>query len=370
MTEYNLDYLPPDASQALRDDLREASATVAALRRRGHDLGFLVRHGRPSQPEELRPRWDADLPIHLPGVLAGGLEVFAEEIDASTKMFDRLRRGERFLEELEQRLSDQESLVPSGSTVDRGDEREIEKVWMQAIADGETVADELWAKLSWIAHDDADRSLRVAFSFGIEQIGEWREDTSRAPFADAACEEAFPECRTITGHVPLVEALRELLGAPQRFSERILYSNAPGGGAMFHHDVEPSQRGVIFGQLAGRTAWLALPKRALAEHLRAAAEGALSRRATTPAAALAVLDDESDVDRSELLNTNAEFTKRLVESGAAFLLEPGDALLLPNHGPDDTCWHSVFAVGRASLGHSYGMFDATAESSAGSPGDS
>ena len=69
-----------------------------------------------------------------------------------------------------------------------------------------------------------------------------------------------------------------------------------------------------------------------------------------------MLDDEDDAEGFALLNTEPRLVARLVEAGAAFLLEAGDALLLPNHGPDDTCWHSVFAVGRAGLGHSYGIF--------------
>lgn len=356
MPEPSLEYLSPTVSEPERRRLHDDGATLVALRRRGHDHGFLVRRSRPEQPEDLATLWRDDLPIHLPGVLDGGLEVFADEIRESLAMFERLRRGARFLHELEPRFEHQQRFRPTGSTVDRSDEREIEKVWMSAVDGEATVADELWAKLSWIANDESDQSLRISFSFGVEQLEEWREDADRAPFADAVCEEAFPECLTITGHVPLVEALEDLLAARVRFSERIVYSNANGGGAVFHHDVEPEQRGVIFGQFAGRTAWLAVPKRSLAEHVQAQARGDLAKRVASPAAALTVLDDESDRERFELLNTNAAFTKRLVDSGAAFILEPGDALLLPNHGPDDTCWHSVFGVGRASLAHSYGMF--------------
>lgn len=356
MPDHALEYLPPTTPEPERRRIHDSGATVIALRRRGHDLGFMVRRKRPEQPEDLRSLWDADLPIHLPGVLEGGLEVFAEEIPASLKMFERLRDGARFQDELELRLAHQERFVPTGSSVDSREQREIERVWIRAQEGDQTLADELWAKLSWIAHDTSDSSLRISFSFGIEQLEEWREDTARAPFADAACEEAFPECLTITGHVPLVEALESLLDTRLRFSERIIYANAPGGGAVFHHDLEPGQRGVIFGQLAGRTAWLALPKRELAGHLRKLATGDLAARVTSEEAALAVLDDESDKERFRLLNTSPTMTRLLVESGAAFLLEPGDAILLPNHGTNDTCWHSVLAVGRASLAHSYGMF--------------
>ena len=353
---HDLSYLPPDTDEPTRERVRGEGAVVAALRRRGHDLGFLVRRGEPEQPEDLSGLWASDRPIHLPGVLAGGLEVFADEIQASARLFDRLRKGRRFLEELEPLLEDVEGIVPAGSTFDRQDEREIEKVWMKVVdpdpeAGGEVFADELWAKLSWVSDDESDLSMRIAFSFGVEQMLDWLDDDSRAPFTDAICEAVFPECATITGHVPLIEALEELVGHPLRFSERIVYSNAPGGGAVFHHDVEPGQRGVVFGQFHGRSAWFALPKRELAHLLMDYADGI-----DDEAHALRILDDEDDRTRYEVLNEDPQFARLLVEGGHAFLVEPGDALLLPNHGPHDTCWHSVFAVGRAGVAHSYGMF--------------
>ena len=42
------------------------------------------------------------------------------------------------------------------------------------------------------------------------------------------------------------------------YVERIVYFNAPEGGAQFHHDVERGHLGVVFAQLSGRTAWLTL----------------------------------------------------------------------------------------------------------------
>lgn len=346
-----LRYLPPDSDPAQRQRLHDGGATLVALRRRGLDYGFLVRAELPAQHEDLAERWAADLPIHLPGVLAGGLEVFAAEIDASAAMFGRLRKGGRFLDEMELRLGDQEGFIPAGCSFDREDPREIEKVWMRAVA-GETVlAEELWAKLSWIAHDEADESLRVSFSFGFEQLEEWRQKDGRIRHADAACELAFPECGCITGHVPLVEALSELLGTDLRFSERILYANAPGGGALFHHDAEPGQLGVVFGQLQGRTAWLAAPKGELAALL--AELGGLAADAVP-----GMLDAGEDPGLGRLLNEDPRLVAALVARDRAFVLEAGDALLLPNHGMDATCWHSVFNIGRPSLGHSYGIFAA------------
>src|SRR6185436_18720081 len=112
------------------------------------------------------------------------------------------------------------------------------------------------------------------------------------------------------------------------------------------------------------TAWLALPKRELALHVAGFARPRALRRATAtlrhaPTAlrrALAALDREGDARIARLLNETPAFTRLLAEHGALYHLRAGDALLLPNHGWDDTCWHSVFALGkRASLAHSYGI---------------
>jgi hypothetical protein len=109
----------------------------------------------------------------------------------------------------------------------------------------------------------------------------------------------------------------------------------------------------VFGQLRGRTAWLALSKRRLAALLR---EHAGTDRFRTVSSALrAIESDQKDVQR--WLNRTPRFTRRLVEAGACLVLRAGDVLLLPSNGPDDVAWHSVFALGRTpSLGHSYGVY--------------
>ena len=224
----------------------------------------------------------------------------------------------------------------------------------------------LYAKLSWIAHDERDASLRIRFSFGSENERDWQKETRRAPWSDRFAEAVFPECAVQTGNAGLRRRIEGLTSRRVRFSERIVYNNAPGGGAIFHHDCEPHQLGVVFGQLAGETAWLALPKRELARHLAEFAhaphagmeEGALRRLAGTMRAALRALDGE-DPRIARLLNETPAFTARLAAAGALLHLRAGDALLLPNHAWNDTCWHSVFALGaRASLAHSYGIFAA------------
>lgn len=188
------------------------------------------------------------------------------------------------------------------------------------------------------------------------------QEPRRAVWADRFADALFPETAAVLQRRELLARIERLAGRTVRLSERIVYNNAPGGGAVFHHDAEPHQLGVVYSQLAGRTAWFALSKRALARelvaHMRVTRpRSALARRLATPARALRALEAEGDGDLYRLLNEDAGFAERLVRAGYALSLRAGDALLLPSRGPDDTCWHSVFALGaRPSLAHSYGIF--------------
>jgi hypothetical protein len=335
-------YLPPGSGAA-------RGPGVVRLERRG------VRHGavrEPRRPAPLDPgrkalraealeRWAAARPIHLPGCLDARLARQAAPIRATLALFERDRRFE-----------------PAGASVDLGDAREIEKVFAHARSGGRAVARDLYAKLSWISHDERDLSLRIRFSFGSEQLLEWQQETRRAPWADRFAASVFPECGVLTGHAGLTGLVEAACGRRVRFSERIIYNNAPGGGAVFHHDVEPHQLGVLYGQLAGETGWLALPKRELAAEVAAFVRGSkLERKARTPRAAMRWLESEGDADLLRLLNHTPRFTRRLVERGDFVRLRQGDALLLPSPSADEVCWHSVFALGkRASLAHSYGIF--------------
>jgi hypothetical protein len=335
------------------------AAPLIVLARRGTRHGRLrCAERRATTAAERAAAWRGDRPILLPGVLSGALPRARVALSRSLRLFEELRRGRRTLQdEVRARLAGRSEFSPTGATVDLGDAREIEKVFVDGMRGKRFAARGLYAKLSWIAHDERDLSLRIRFSFGSENERDWQKETRRAPWADRYAEALFPECAAQAGNARLVRTVEELAGRRVRFSERILYNNAPDGGAVFHHDCEPHQLGVVFGQLAGETAWLALPKRALArhvaEHARAAGLRGLPR---TPRAALRALDSD-DARLAHLLNATPAFSVRLAESGALFHLLAGDALLLPNHGWDDTCWHSVFALGRrASLAHSYGIF--------------
>ena len=337
----------------LARSLRARGREVWLLRRRDAELGFAVTVARelPSD-RDAAARWQRAEPVFLPGVLGDVAGRWRGEVEAALQMFARLRAEQsEFLDELEARLHDDDWLRYAGSTVDQDDPREIERCFVDAEVDGEAVATDLWAKLAWITEDAADSSLRVRFSNGLDQLEEWMTTSDHtASWVDRFALHAFPECRAVLACAPLRERLDRLVARPHRLSERIVYNNAPNGGAVFHHDAEPGQLGVVFSQLEGRTAWFTLPKRRLAELL--VRVGWRDRRA-----AMEALDEACDPDLLEQLNRDPGFARLLAAHGALFVLQAGDAILLPSHGVDDVAWHSVLAVGdQPSLAHSYGVF--------------
>lgn len=337
-----------------------ASQRPVPLSRRGVVHGRFLPTCPPSTAGDAASRWADDRPIHLPGALKPKLTpAVRRSAAAAAALFASARRGGGLREFVAARLKGSRDFALRASTVEMFDPREVEKVYADERRGNRVVARDLYAKLSWISTEEADVSMRIRFSFGSELLFEWHRDSRRAAAADRYAEAVFPECRAVAGNAVVVKALRACAGAT-RLSERIVYANAPDGGAVFHHDAEPTQLGVLYGQLRGETAWLALPKRELAEILASyGVRGALGKRLATPRKALRALDDHDDAALGRLLNETPAFTRALVLRGALVRLRAGDALLLPSHGIDDCCWHAVFAPGRtASLAHSYGVFAA------------
>ncbi|HUR26840.1 MAG TPA: hypothetical protein VM509_01530 [Planctomycetota bacterium] len=352
--------MEPSASWRWRAPRGRAKRGRVELLRRG------VRHGSvelvatlASAPDDLDRRFQTAHPIHLRGWLPiGGVRARAR-IEATRRWFERLRAGESFSAGVRARLARQrdEDVRVLGVSEDVADAREIEKVHVALASQGRAGAD-LYAKLSWIADDERDDSLRVRFSFGAERSSDWKRDPRRALAADRLAELVFPECALIARHHALFALLERLCGGPVRLSERIVYNNAPGGGASFHHDGETRQLGVVYGQLSGSTGWLALPRDELAQEIAAFAQrGPLARGARTAAQAARALDGAHTPAVTHLLDLDPRLTRRLVERGAFFRLQPGDLLILPSPRVQVCAWHSVFALGRrASVAHSYGLF--------------
>lgn len=322
------------------------------LSRRGTRFGTGVEPRRPPLTAAAAVNlWGAASPVHLRRAALPAARFHAADVAATVKMFTRLRRGAEFRVELARRLRNP-AFGLAGSTVDLADPREIEKVHgdLRDVKTGRILARDLYAKLSWIARDTLDDSLRVRFSFGSERLRDWQRDDRRSRAADAFAEALFPECAALARNDLVLRLVKAWTGGPVRVSERILYANAPGGGAVFHHDAEARQLGVAYAQLAGETGWLALRKRDLAE----AAARRLRRSAS---AVLTALDGPRDAKLDALLTRSAPFVADLVRAGHFYRVRRGDVLLLPSHGPDDVAWHSVFALGvKPSFALSFGIF--------------
>ena len=344
-------HLASDAHK-VADSLRRRGREVWPLRRRGADLGQVVSvHRELPQGRTAKAAWAAGEPIFLPGVLGDAPERNHRQIQDTLGMFDRLRAGADFLEEVEARIHDDANLRYAGSTVDQSDPREVERIFVNAEVRDELVAEDLWAKLAWITATEADQSLRIRFSNGLDQQEEWLATNDQtASWVDQFALRTFPECRAVLQAAELRRRLDELIPRPYRLSERIIYNNAPDGGAVFHHDAEPSQLGVVFSQLEGRTAWFTMAKPRLARLLVRFGMPSIRH-------ALLAMDSGCDEAVAEILNRDPDFAALLAANGGLFLLRAGDAIVLPSPSFHDCAWHSVLAVGdRPSLAHSYGVF--------------
>jgi hypothetical protein len=251
---------------------------------------------------------------------------------------------------------------------------DAERDLARAVVAPELGAD-LWLKAGRLSTHAADRSLRLRVSFGHEEEDDASRDEPRHRAVARLGRDLLP------GAAALLDA-PELFAALSRVAERELYAtqgiaywNAPEGGARFHHDAfhgdgaeetgAGGQRGVLYWQATGSTLWLALSIEDLAARVRellgwlVEGEPAWLRAEVAPSAADLERLQEVAARRDVLLHELARpgcgilgpivdgpvFTALLADAGHALLLEPGDALLLPNHGLERTAMHSVFHAG-------------------------
>lgn len=370
---------PDDEPDYLREVRRRARAEIE-LRRRGVEhgtlavlepLGLLPPRARRRRREVVAAqRWRAAQPLFLPqaAVPRPGLAALAGALR------ERLARGElaAWLEERGVSVLD-----PRAPLFDA--ERDLAR----AVVAPE-LGQDLWLKAGRLSTHAADRSLRLRVSFGREEDDDASQDEARHRAVARLGRDLLP------GATDLLDA-PELFPALSRTAERELYAtqgiaywNAPNGGARFHHDSfhgegAGGQRGVLYWQATGSTVWLALSIEDLAARVRELlgwlAEGELAWLRAEIAPTAAELERLQDVAarRDVLLHELARpacgilgpivdgpvFTALLADAGHALLLEPGDALLLPNHGLDRTAMHSVFhAGGDVAYGLSFGLREA------------
>ncbi|MHC4260894.1 MAG: hypothetical protein ACYSWX_00070 [Planctomycetota bacterium] len=309
------------------------------------------------RPSQLRQRWRRAEPwVWRQAVLDdlrtdrnlihAGLSAYETLIDpAGLEPFLRARlggRGARF-----DVLASRESLADP--------DRDLACV---GIRDSQSGIADLWSKTGRLSTHPEDGSIRMRFSFGDEGSDDASADTARHRAVTALTEAVLPEARLADRRGELLRTVSEWHGEPLFATQGIAYWNTPEGGARFHHDAfadddSEGQRGVLFLQLAGRTAWLALGTAALA---RRVAEFCAGLEADDPSRDLEGLDLEDPLSlRSELalpgcgrlaalVDEDPRFTAFLADCGHAAILAPGDAIVLPNQGLTSTSMHSVFCA--------------------------
>jgi len=340
------------------------------LLRRDYALGFVQALKQPDMPdaETIARRWRGDEAVSLPGLL--DVQAWQSDIAQSHQLMEAtLETGEvsPLLDQApyKQRLSAHFLLV--ASSFEDHDEQGIEKIYFDAEADAGDericVAEDLWCKGSWLSFIEADASLRFRFSFGMECLEDVAADPARQQWAGRLCDALFPESAAITNNKTITDMLQPVLGGSPAFVERIVYFNAPNGGAQMHHDVERGHDGVVYGQLSGSTFWLALCKQTLIDELisfighadhAAEIERLLPDAAERSALAKLIgdrgaLSDYMDAFDHELVEAMMDrsplFTRQLVEHGYGFILHAGDVLLMPQRNLDTCVWHSVITLG-------------------------
>lgn len=330
-------------------------AEVVALQRRGDHLGWLGVRRQQTTPDAsvVAARWAEGQPSFLPGLVTGDVAKWQRAIKQSRRLLtaaqnqqdlDALLTHPPYAAALEDRF---EMLALS---VDESETQDISTLEFDAVRDGIVIAENLWMKTSWLSFEENDRSVRFRFSFGWAGHEDVAADFERERLGGALCEAIFPESAIVTGHAGLNQILQTILHVPEIFFvERIVYFNAPQGGALLHQDIERGHRGVVYAQLSGRTIWLSLSTETLLDailtcarqHLRAAA---LSRGQITEW--LKQSDRPPWLDK--LLNRDAAFVAYLLKEGHGYVLDPGDILLLPQESIDCCAWHSVFCLGQTT----------------------
>lgn len=336
------------------------------LLRRGFQLGWVSQGECPDMPtaDMTARRWSNDQAVLLPGII--DVTAWKSEIDAAHKLMEATLDADEVSSLLEQppystRLSPLFPLV--ASSLEEHDEQGIEKVYFDAEEGEELLAESLWCKASWLSFIEEDASLRFRFSFGMECMEDVAADPERQLWAGKLCDTIFPESKSITENEVILPLLEKIVGGEPAFVERIVYFNAPNGGAQMHHDVERGHDGVVFAQLSGSTFWLALSKPELIDSLidfitdpnnsseitrllPESADRLQLAELLSDRAGLAAYMDEFDHELVEaVMDRSALFTAYLVAKGYAYILNAGDVLLMPQRDLDNCVWHAVTCLG-------------------------
>lgn len=356
-----------DAVQAQAIAQEQGLQAAVLLRRRGTALGWVAERGgeHSIDAQAAGQAWNNSEAYALKGFVADQIAPHHAHIHQSCQLMAQVAEGAEISALLEQppyidRTQPQFEMLSSFQ--DEGDDQEIETIEYDAVAGDEVVAENLWCKASWLSFEDDDASLRFRFSFGMVGYEDVAADYQRQHFAAQLTDAIFPESAIISQNKDLDSFLGQALGSDTlAYVERIIYFNAPNGGAQFHQDVERGHLGVVFAQVHGRTGWLACSKAQLIDEVQAfvtepgnaAALTALMDETMLAELKTKVADreqlngwlDERDNDPLELvLNRCPAFYQRLFEQGYGYLINEGDIILLPQKSINECCWHTVFCI--------------------------
>lgn len=337
------------------------------IERRGIELGWIGVSGAEvvTESEQANVRWGRGASVILPGAVATQLDQYEGDMEHSYALIDDVHDGKALVQSMEdngffQRLPSTYQFI--GGFSDESDMQGIEQLEFEALEGKKVLADNLWMKASWLSFDDEDASLRFRFSYGREGLEDVARDYQREKLTAELAQAIFPESKAITDNAPLVGQIAEISNVQQpAFVERIYYFNAPNGGAQFHHDVERGHDGVVYAQMFGTTAWLALSKPDLLNEIIRFASGdniaslleayfsseelsELLKYITDRQFWSDCLDNRDSEIAERFLNQIPEFFAFLIDAGYACILRAGDVILLPQAGTDDCCWHSVFCL--------------------------
>lgn len=315
----------------------------------------------------LHERWQAASPIVLPGTLSPLVDRNRDAIRRAFEWFDALPEPGGLRRLLEEDLDDAWELGAQDDAL-ADPERDIERITVSRAHARRRAR--TWIKSGWLSTHPDDASLRVRVAFGEEGRDDAAPDLSANRLVAELASAALPCAAELRAEQHLCSWIEALSGEPLLFTQDIAYWNAPEGGALFHHDAfaedgSLGQLGVCYAQLAGETFWLALSTGSLVQRVRefteALEEGALPwvRQQLWPMEAawrrhLQLVHDERALVRElalpgqgvlgPLVNRGPEFSAFLADAGHAWLLRAGDVILLPNHGLESTCMHSVFCA--------------------------
>jgi len=344
---------------------------MSVLQRRGFNLGQVPENTCSIMPtaDAVKQAWQGDEAIVLPALLTKSIQEHAINIKNSHKLMTNVVKSAELTpffeaEPYQSAFAKHFSIV--STSMEEHDEQGIEKIYFDAFqgADEDNMlAEELWCKASWLSFHDEDASLRFRFSWGMEGYEDVSSDPVKQHWAGELCDILFPESTLITKNKTILDHLTAILDKNPSFVERIVYFNAPNGGAQMHHDVERGHAGVVFAQLSGGTFWLAIAKPKLMDEIiafvqnpnhQAAIEAVLPQDASrqeleTMCSNRVVLSDymeEPDHETVEaIIDRCPAFVAQLVDNGYSHTLQAGDVLLLPQRDIDHCVWHSVFTLG-------------------------